>query len=475
MSAPLPAPPERPVRRVAAQLDAEELEQFQRAVRLLLASPLVTETWPRPEALALVRRWEPVLRAELQRVLGYRLDVSRDCARLYRRPPTLSPHRGARRGNDRPMGPLACSFLCLALAALESLGDQTTASELSGEVLRLRSGDDALPVDFTQYDQRRALAAALRWLEARGVLALRDGELDQWLRDAEHGDALYDVHKDALSRLLVASPSVLRDVGTAQDFLVEPYAPSDDGHRTRLRHRVARRLVLDPVLDYAALPADELAYLRHRRTRIIGDVEQLTGCAVEARAEGLALLDAAVESLSGESFPSSGTEAQAALLWGTALVGLAVDAELPDDLEQVSAVAAGPTGAGDPEPSGAVDAGQPSRTVPAADPGPGGPPTKSPWRRVDPADADRAWQQVVDHYGSRFKIAYREAPQRLRPAVVALLERFGLLWVDDDDPTVLWCHGAMARFRPGPADGPGQAPSATLFDVLAEPSDVDDS
>ena len=37
------------------------------------------------------------------------------------------------------------------LAALEELGDQTTASRLAEAVLRLRSGDDALPVDLTAY------------------------------------------------------------------------------------------------------------------------------------------------------------------------------------------------------------------------------------------------------------------------------------------------------------------------------------
>ncbi|NLH64962.1 MAG: DUF2398 family protein, partial [Candidatus Microthrix parvicella] len=71
--------------RAAVQIDAGELEDFQRTARLLLGHPLVTPTWPNPRALTTVRRWEVPLRNEFSRVLGFRLDVGRSSARLYRR------------------------------------------------------------------------------------------------------------------------------------------------------------------------------------------------------------------------------------------------------------------------------------------------------------------------------------------------------------------------------------------------------
>lgn len=420
--------------RAAVQLEADQLEELQQVVRMLLAQPLVTTTWPRPGALVAVRRFETVLRNEFGRVLGYRLDVGRTCARLYRRPATLATTRGARSRTDRPLGPLACSYLCLVLAAAEGLGEQTTASQVADEVQRLRAGDDTLPVDLTHYGQRRAFVDALKWMEDRGVLQLRDGEADQWLSEAD-GDALYDVDRDMVSRLLVTAPSVLRDVDTVADFLVEPHTASEDANLQRLRHRIGRRLVGDPVVNLADLTGDELAHLRHRRTRIVADIERLTGCPVEIRAEGMVLVDADRHPMSAESFPASGTEAQAALLWGSALA-TGLDAS---------------------------DGNGPGRTVDVG----AAPPPPSPWSAIPAATVDATWDAVVDRYQSRFKAEYKESPDRLRPVALALLERFGLIETDDDGS--VRGHAALARYRPSAMDQAAidpvePEPTASLWD-----------
>lgn len=390
--------------RAAVQLEPAHLEDMQRAARTLLAHPIVTERWPKTGALVGVRRWETVLRTEFDRVLGYRLDVGRTCARLYRRPATTGAGRGALTATGRPLGRLGCSSLCLVLAAIEGLGEQTTASQIAERVQLLRAGDDALPVDLTSYDQRKAFADALKWLEVRGVLVLRDGEVDRWLSGDEGGDALYDLDQDVVSRLLVASPSVLRDVDTVGDFLTEPLGTSDDARIRSLRHRIGRRIVTQPVVSFVELTEGELAHFRHRRTRIVRDIEQLTGARVEVRAEGVLLIDDG--DLSGEAFPGTGTETQAALLWSSALVEAAA-----------------------PAPNGT------DRTDPA----------EAPWWPVDPATAAERWAEVVAGYRNRFRAEYRDEPDRLRAAVERLLVRFGLLRIDDD---TIWCHAALARYRP---------------------------
>lgn len=396
--------------RVAVQLEPAALEEVQRAARILLAHPIVTDQWPRPGALVAVRRWEAVLRAEFDRVLGYRLDVGRTCARLYRRPAALAGNRGAFTATERPrpLGPLACSYFCLVLAAAEGLGDQTTASQIAEEVQRLRAGDEALPVDLTRHDQRRAFVDALKWLETRGVLVLRDGELEHWVAGDGGGDALYDLDQDVVSRLLVASPSVLRDVDAVWDFLAEPIGPSDEARTRALRHRVARRIVTEPVVSLADLDPAELAHFRHRRTRIVADLERLTGAQVEVRAEGVLLIDGG--DLSPEAFPGTGTETQAALLWGAELVEVAT-APVPE------------------EGADALD----------------------PWWSVPLVEADAAWDGVVARYRSRFRAEYRDEPHRLRRVVERMLSRFGLLQVDEEE---LRCHVAMARYRPQPDEEP---------------------
>ena len=402
--------------RAAVQIDPGELEDFQRTARLLLGHPLVTPTWPSPKAFTAVRRWEVPLRNEFSRVLGFRLDVGRSSARLYRRSATTSEHRGAFTRTLRPLGHVACSFLCLVLAALEELGDQTTASRLAEAVLRLRSGDDALPVDLTAYTQRRAFVDAVTWLEGRGVLGLRDGGADQWLENDADGDALYDVDRDCVSRLLVSSPSVLRGVGEAADFLVEPTAPGTEDRPQALRHRLARRLVEGPVMSYSDLGADELNYVRERRTRLVRDLEQLTGCHVESRAEGMSLVDATIAPITEprHRFPSGGTLTQAALLWGAALVELAATG---DEVIRETVL----------EPDDEV------RLAPAAE------------RWVNGAAADEAWEEIADRYRSKFSSDYRESPDKLRREVGQLLARFGLLAVEGDRLRV---HAALARYRP---------------------------
>ncbi|MCB1027944.1 MAG: TIGR02678 family protein [Microthrixaceae bacterium] len=405
--------------RAAVQIDPGELDDFQRTARLLLGHPLVTTTWPTSRALTAVRRWEVPLRNEFSRVLGFRLDVGRSSARLYRRAATTSRHRGAYTRTLRPLGHVACSYLCLVLAALEELGDQTTASRLADAVLRLRSGDDALPVDLTVYGQRRAFVDAVTWLEDRGVLGLRDGGADQWLEDDAEGDALYDVDRDCVSRLLVSSPSVLRGVGKAADFLIDPVAPGTEHRPKELRHRVARRLVEGPVVSYAELSPDELAYVRERRTRLVRDLEQLTGCHVEVRSEGMSLIDASVEPITEgkHRFPGGGTPTQAALLWGAAL------AELAAVGDEVAPEANG----------GAFETGSDVRSAPAAQ------------RWVSLTEADSAWDRVVEGYRSKFSSEFREAPDKLRRNVDDLLEAYDLAHVDGDRLRV---HAALARYRP---------------------------
>jgi hypothetical protein len=220
--------------RIAVHLDpGTELEDFQTAARLLVAHQLVTERFPHRGALALVRRFEEPLRNEFGRLCHWRLDVAPTCARLTRRPACLSAHRPARTASQsrRPFTPRSYAYLCLVLAAIESLGAQTTISQLADAALRLGAGDDALDLDLTEHAHRRAFVDAVAWLEERGVLTLLDGETESFL--AQGGDALYDVDADAASRLLVSPPSVLAASPLRRSSSTSPTLP-------RLRARSPR-------------------------------------------------------------------------------------------------------------------------------------------------------------------------------------------------------------------------------------------
>lgn len=364
--------------RIAAHLDpARELDDFQAAARALVTHGLVTERYPHAGALALVRRFEEPLRNEFNRLCHWRLDVAPTCSRLLRRPAALSSHRPARTATQsrRPFSPQAYASLCLVLAAVEGLGEQTTISQLADEVVRLRAGDDALPLDLTVHAHRRAFVDAVAWLEHRGVLELLDGDTETFLGGS--GDALYDVDRDAAGRLLVSPPSVLSGLATPDNFLDESYPPTIEGEQARARHRVHRRLLTESALYYDELPDDERDYARQRRTRIREEIERLTGTTLECRAEGQAVVGLPA----AEPFPSGGAVAQAALLLGGELAGVASAAD-----------AAPPVG-----------------------------------RVVASIALDAAWRRVLAAYGGRFTAEYRAEPNRLRAEAMSLLERLDLV------------------------------------------------
>lgn len=79
-----------------------ELASFQRAMRTVLAHPLITEQYPDAGALPLVRWWADQLRPDLVELFDYRLELSRTTARLIRVADTLDASMPAVTARDRP-------------------------------------------------------------------------------------------------------------------------------------------------------------------------------------------------------------------------------------------------------------------------------------------------------------------------------------------------------------------------------------
>jgi uncharacterized protein (TIGR02678 family) len=376
--------------RIAAQLAPHQLGEFQRAARILLRTPLVTAN--DAEAFALVRRWEQVLSNEFSQKLGYRLDVSRTAARLLRRPATLSTHRGARLPNGRPMSRWGYVYFALVLAALEQPGQQVLASELLERIEQRARGDEHLAIDGREYAQRKGFSDAVRYLEALGVLRVRDGNVDTIVDD---GQVLFDIDRDAAAMCLVASPSILREVTTVDDFVATAPPGSAAVRSTNARQRLNRRLIDQPVVAFDDLDPDEQELAWRNRRREADNITRLTGCDVELRAEGMALIDVTVEPVSAARFPGTDSVAHASLLWLDRMLALLDD--------------------------------QPTGDQPAADGGATTSGTSASFRRLDRRRADQAWDDVVEQYGSRFAKDARERPERFAAQCVELLDRFALV------------------------------------------------
>jgi uncharacterized protein (TIGR02678 family) len=270
--------------------------------------------------LELVRRHAEYLRDWFGREAGWNLQIERQCARLYKRPATLTDATRGLPEFDRER----YALLCLACAVLERAESQITLRAMGERLLESAADPELASRGFTytleSARERRALVGVCRLLLELGVLGRVAGDEEAYVNQS--GDVLYDVHRRVLARLPSGTVGASLISATQPDLnfddrlaaLNDEYVPdSPESRRTALRYGLARRLIDDPVLYHDDLTNDELEYLSSQRGPMAYRLAQASGLTAELRAEGLALVDADGE-LSDKHLPAVGTEAHATLL-----------------------------------------------------------------------------------------------------------------------------------------------------------------
>ncbi|MFH8626570.1 TIGR02678 family protein [Streptomyces vietnamensis] len=304
---------------LANQLASAEREEVARAIRLLLARPLLTEAAD-PTGFDLVRRRRDPLARWFDYTCGWNLVVEprRGYARLTKvraNPDGSRPARRARSGRA-PFDRRRYVLLCVTAAELLSM-PMTTIGMLADRVVQAMAADRALAgFDPVHRPERMAFVDVLKLLESYDVLRVVDGTTETYVDSAE-AKVLYRVDNTLLMRLpaapvgasrLAVPPEevparfeeLLADLvrerryggASADDTHAETAATTDAQRNLRLRHSVLRRLFDDPVLYRADLAEDELAYVTSLTGRQIlrRSVEQ-AGFLLEERAEGFLLVD----------------------------------------------------------------------------------------------------------------------------------------------------------------------------------------
>jgi uncharacterized protein (TIGR02678 family) len=347
--------------RVAENVGALDLGEYQQAARQVLRYPLITAAYPDKATLPLVRKWAPQLREDLAETLGYTLISNGDTIRLRRVQDTLDPTRPACTRAKKPFDRRRYAYLVLTLSALGRSGSQVALSELADAVAADAGRIDGLGMDTERKADRDAFVDAVAWLETRGALRTADGSAADWVNDPERAEALYDIDRDiagavyAPSRVLQHLDSVtglLGDAGSAGP------AQGVNAERRRAGRR-ARRLVLEnPVVYYADVDESLLGLLRS--PALAEDLERLTGLPLERRAEGVALVNTGGR-LTDVTFPGTGTVAQAALLLCARIAGY-----LQRNRGRVEHLPAATAAERLAEASARIDAALPARTGVAA-------------------------------------------------------------------------------------------------------------
>ncbi|MDX3387154.1 TIGR02678 family protein [Streptomyces niveiscabiei] len=304
-------------------LENRRTAEFHKAARALLKEPLLLAHGPHADEFRLVRRHAADLRDWFDRNTGWPLRVDAEAARLSRTPGTLTDPTHPAREASRARVPFTRRryvLLCLALAALERGEAQIALGRLAEQVV-LDAADPHLAaagIAFTleRRDERLDLAAVVRLLLRHGVLRRVAGDEDAYVSGA--GDVLYDVQRRVLAGLLAArrGPSLIGADGFEDrlaELTAESALDSDELRFRAVRQRLTRRLLDDPVLYYAGLTDEELAYLTRQRAFIAARITELTGLVAEVRAEGIAMVDP-LDDLTDVRMPEQGTHGHVTLL-----------------------------------------------------------------------------------------------------------------------------------------------------------------
>jgi uncharacterized protein (TIGR02678 family) len=297
-----------------------QVDPLHRAARALLARPLLRAA--EHDEFRLVRSQLAELRSWFDANTGWRLHADADVIRLHKEPAgTDDATRPARDPRNRhAFGRRRYVLFCLALAALERADAQIPLGRLAEQVLLLARGpalaDTGVEFTLAGRDQKADLVAVVHLLLHWGVLARVAGDEEEYLRGT--GDVLYDVSRRVLAQLLVArrGPSTIAadafDARLAALSAVE-VPDSVEATNRRIRHRLTRRLLDDPVLYVADLDDAEAEYFRSQRPALVRRVAELTGLVAEVRAEGVAMVDPE-DDLTDVRLPEPGTDGHLTLL-----------------------------------------------------------------------------------------------------------------------------------------------------------------
>ncbi|WP_026119480.1 TIGR02678 family protein [Nocardiopsis ganjiahuensis] len=264
--------------------DAALIGERQAAARALMSRPLLTRR-THPAEFSLVRSHAEWLIQRFQRVLGYRLTVADDHARLVKRGLVDEVVLPTTRSTGARFTPRTHTYLALALAVLVEQTGPTTVRSLAVRVRAAarEAGVDADPA--RGLGERRAFCAALQYLVGLGALAETSGSVRAHQADAAV-DAGLAPDTEALRSVTAHLPKAGDD---PVSFLAD--AADTDPESDQAGEVALRRLLAETAVVYREqLPDRQRDRLAAHQWRAAAALGNLLGCDTEIRAEGVALV-----------------------------------------------------------------------------------------------------------------------------------------------------------------------------------------
>ncbi|WP_308637329.1 TIGR02678 family protein [Paenibacillus silvisoli] len=240
---------------------------------------------------------------------GFALIMTRTLAKLDKTPVKAFPWMGFAEFREKQ----DYIFFTYGLWYLEGKTefDQFLLSDIVEEV-REQMVSAGLDADWRNYYHRLSMTRVLKKLRALGVLHSVDGDETSWAQDAGK-NVLYECSPSS-RYVLRRFPRDLTECTRLEELEDPmPYADTQDGQSMRRRHRVYRRLLLEPVVADQAWDEEDLQYVLWQRRAIIDQLEKTFGWIGRRYREGLLFFHPELTSES-ELFPTLSAGSDLAML-----------------------------------------------------------------------------------------------------------------------------------------------------------------
>ncbi|NDL66790.1 TIGR02678 family protein [Anaerotalea alkaliphila] len=217
--------------------------------------------------------------------LGYALILNPILVKAEKIPGRPSPWMGIGAFDT----PLAYVFLCWLLMFLEEMEpeEQFVLAQVTDHLKSQPIG--AEPVDWTVYSNRKTLIKVLHFLQEEEMILVSDGDDSQFAGSEEAVEVLYE-NTGASKYFMRRFPFDITGVKDPKAFETLDWQ-SEEGDRGLVRrHRVYRRLVMEPVVYQEGPEDQDYLYIKNQRGLIAGDLEKAVQAELHVHRNGALVL-----------------------------------------------------------------------------------------------------------------------------------------------------------------------------------------
>jgi len=285
--------------RQSGRTDAALWEERRRTcAHALLNRPWITKDAD-PELYYWIKDQYAELRDWFAEYAGFSLLLTRTMAKLDKAPVKGQPWMGFREFRETR----DYAFFTYGLWYLESKTemDQFVLTDMVTHI-REQMLSAGIMVAWDNYYHRMSMVRALKKLKQLGVLLAVDGDEGDWAHDASR-NVLYECSPNA-RYVLRQFPDELRrsdDYHHLNELVA--YADTEDGRKRRLRHRIYRRLLLEPVVHDRSWDTEEQRYVQTQRRSLLDQLQRMFGFEGTRYREGLLFFHPELTG-EGELFPT---------------------------------------------------------------------------------------------------------------------------------------------------------------------------